>query len=1705
MARAADGSVIIDTGIDTEGFEKGSDKIKKAVRSLVDTTDKVAKEFNGLERESENLLIKIAKAQRQANEGFKNQSQIDRAKEKLIELEQQYNSIAERMQVFGEAALTNNAGLKAALQNLKSALASKDVERIAQARADLHGIYREGGQFKGSETKEYQDLAENIELAGSALERLKADQDAAKPKVDDTSRWNEWGAVLKTAGQAALKTASNIAKISFEKITLGIKSAISGLDQFGKKISQSFLKIASGIKGTISNIGTFLGKINLLKSQSGQSRKLINQLAGALTSFRRILVSKIKETLISGAFNAAKEDLQKLASYSKEFDLAMSNLKNSAASLSANLAVTFGNLIMAIEPILTRIINAISNAITYINAFFGMLSGKNAIIVAKKQTGSYAAGLNDAAKAAGNAADKQEDLNEALYGFDEINKRNDSSSGSYDNGSGSGTVGTGAGGAGDIFTTMPIDSLLPDSIAEFARKLKEAINKEDWEGVGKLLAKGLNKIVDKVDDWNKNSFRPAAVKWAGNIARILNGLFADWDAEKTGKTLAGLFNTAVEAIDTFIDTFDWNTAGTRIGDLMTGLFEEWDAAKTGETIADAANGIIDALDGAVTAFPWKTAGKKFAEAANTMFDIWDSEKTGTTLGKTFNGVLTTVDTTITDFKWAEAGRKLSDGLDSLVEEVDWTLLGTTIGNAIDGFWTGVQAWAESNKWALYGASVANGFNALIQTNFIQTKASGIAEVFNGLLTSINTAITTFNWTSLGQQLAGGVDTLFSKVNWKLFGTTIGNAIKNFWTMIDTWANSAAWGDYGKDIADGLNSLLETHAISTKAQAIKDVLNGLITTFVNFVNNINWEELQKELTSALTSVLNIDVGSFLAGAGTLIFNLIHAIAQAFEDNKDKFVEFGESIGNALASLDWGQLLSDVATIIIDVIGGLLKGLAQSDAGGWIGLIAGGLALIKIGKGVFDVFGSNIAKSIWESIKTKTAEGTSGDIVGEITKNLSGAGTTLGEGLGETTGSAFKSSLGTVLQTTAETGAVVAGATAIWHAYKGYTDLLIESDPAWQAEKQRVNDALQSTNLLGDSYNLLAERLGGIKTAQELYTGEVSNTDTSIDAILGVLESYERQSNGVVDVLGAMSGGLADNNGEWLLLAQYLGYSGTMADGMASSLKGMYGELYDAYEAEKAAAESTNGLTTSMENAETQIGSTSESLDDFGSAAGDTSEDVQDAMDAITDSVGDAGEDIEKSTGNTVDEVTKGIEKGGEVIKSKCEDAAQGAYDGLNSKSEETVKIMPDIIDDSADRVKTETPKLKAETEAAAEEARAGLDSKTENSVGISSDIINRMSNNFEAGKELIKGVTESLAGTEYDGLNSKTEDSSGISTKIAGNLANGFALGEAAVKSSAESIAGGAYEGIDSKTEDVEGVGENFSTNMKDGIYGQFSVICTMAQLVANGIYNLFDNKAGEMRTPGANFISNLDSGMHTRSSWVNSTVRNIGDSIYKTLNSVQNNTNVAGRNAIIGFHNGMVAKENIVYNTARTIANNAVNIINSALQIGSPSRVMRRIGEYTDEGFALGIEDGERSLLRTVSGMASNVIAAADTSGAELGLSTDGMLSDFEMVAKELSDIVMIFAAIEKAITNLGGLNMPGIMSGTVAPVRTVLDSGRVASGSGADMSGMMSSMETQNSLLRQQNELLQELIDSTGGVIDVSSILSGVSRANRRAGKAVL
>ncbi|OPH36506.1 phage tail tape measure protein [Moraxella lacunata] len=65
----------------------------------------------------------------------------------------------------------------------------------------------------------------------------------------------------------------------------------------------------------------------------------------------------------------------------------------------------------------------------------------------------------------------------------------------------------------------------------------------------------------------------------------------------------------------------------------------------------------------------------------------------------------------------------------------------------------------------------------------------------------------------------------------------------------------------------------------------------------------------------------------------------------------------------------------------------------------------------------------------------------------------------------------------------------------------------------------------------------------------------------------------------------------------------------------------------------------------------------------------------------------------------------------------------------------------------------------------------------------------------------------------------------------------------------------------------------------------------------------------------------------------------------------------AGRDAIQGFINGVKAKMSEALNVARDMANSVASTVKSALNIHSPSRVMRELGAWAGEGFVLGVGD----------------------------------------------------------------------------------------------------------------------------------------------------
>lgn len=704
--------------IDTE--QRVSDSVKHAADDITHQTE-VTENYGGavrsvqgsvssLEKEINSLSTGLQSVSSSAETGFANGNAVLAFDSKIRALEQRLEEARTKLAEFGNTNLPTEAytTLSAQISKAEQALFrlydrrdtmeemgvkenSKQWERlaiqienaealIAQYERERDNLAANGGAFiKGSETDEYSRMQASLDAANdtlvrnkslidqealaqarlnvltaqeavasanttqareAALERLRAAQAELKdlangmstqadgPSEESVSGWFNFGQVLKNAGAVALSTAAALSKLTLSAVVKGFNLASEAVKKFTARLKQN--KLTS------------------------------NALVKSLTSIKTLLKTRIKRMFISSIFNDIKENINTLARFSSEFNSAMSNIKNRAKELSANISVSMGEVVKAVEPFVSGIIKLFSTAVMQINAFFAALSGKSTVTVAKKQTDSYADSLDGAAKSA-------EELKNQVYGFDELNKKNSNSQ-------------AGSGNGSDLFEEIPVDSVMLDSVKNFFDQLKTAFSNGDWRGIGETVADGFNSIIARVDDWINNVFRPKGVLWAGRIAEILNGLVDGFDWRKAGNTLADGINAAFDILNTFLSNFNFYRLGKNIAAFIDEAIEKTDFHLIGETIGSKLRGAVDFAFGLVTEWrddgTFEKLGKKIGDAINGFFErmgeinpetgLTGWQEIGETLAITANGIIEMLKAAFEWVNWSNVKTALGDMISSFL-------------------------------------------------------------------------------------------------------------------------------------------------------------------------------------------------------------------------------------------------------------------------------------------------------------------------------------------------------------------------------------------------------------------------------------------------------------------------------------------------------------------------------------------------------------------------------------------------------------------------------------------------------------------------------------------------------------------------------------------------------------------------------------------------------------------------------------------------------------------------------------------------------------------------------------------------------------------------------------------------------------------------------------------------------------------------------
>lgn len=175
--------------------------------------------------------------------------------------------------------------------------------------------------------------------------------------------------------------------------------------------------------------------------------------------------------------------------------------------------------------------------------------------------------------------------------------------------------------------------------------------------------------------------------------------------------------------------------------------------------------------------------------------------------------------------------------------------------------------------------------------------------------------------------------------------------------------------------------------------------------------------------------------------------------------------------------------------------------------------------------------------------------------------------------------------------------------------------------------------------------------------------------------------------------------------------------------------------------------------------------------------------------------------------------------------------------------------------------------------------------------------------------------------------------------------------------------------------DFPGKGKNIPEGVGNGIKAGAKIASEASKNMANDIKESFTSEM-DIHSPsrvfneyGGFITTGLAEGIDKGTNQPVSSVTNLANQIKKPFDSLQSDFTYIGEMAMSGLNAGLWSGAGAVMETANSIAARIKSTIQSALDIHSPSRVMRdEIGRFIPQGIAVGIEADagvvKRSMLR---------------------------------------------------------------------------------------------------------------------------------------------
>ena len=345
-------------------------------------------------------------------------------------------------------------------------------------------------------------------------------------------------------------------------------------------------------------------------------------------------------------------------------------------------------------------------------------------------------------------------------------------------------------------------------------------------------------------------------------------------------------------------------------DELNQLNDNSDSGSTSNPSSGSGNGGLGhigaldaALDDALSAYQkaWDEAFKKMSNRANKMADA-----------------------IVNAFKrkdWKGLGKIMADGINwgmqKLYDAINWNKVGHYITKFTSAFTQTFNSLVDNINWNLMGRTVGAGLNTIVN-------------MANQLLEGTD-------FKNLGKKFAEGVTGFIREVEWTNLGNMLGNNFMKAWDVFTGFVENLPYNEIGQAVANGLNGIFEKVDFGEIAHALATGLNGAFDSLAAFTNNFNWNDFVDNITSGIVTFMQEfdwkENGQKLENFINHLLTSLIDIAKGVD-----WESFGHNVGVFLSQIEWGKHLSQLLTVVGDVLGGIWEGLGTTSAGTFVQAMA-----------------------------------------------------------------------------------------------------------------------------------------------------------------------------------------------------------------------------------------------------------------------------------------------------------------------------------------------------------------------------------------------------------------------------------------------------------------------------------------------------------------------------------------------------------------------------------------------------------------------------------------------------------------------------------------------------------------------------------------------------------------------------------------------